>query len=106
MAHSLVLPLRSPSTHTMCGSSLTHARPAVDFADGGLLREVTLHVHPAGAAATLRRVTVNPLATAGKPDVPSGKVNVGVVLDDVIPGSSVALRLCWVRHFPGRFPPF
>jgi len=58
-----------PGAHRLAHPIALPVVALAPLADGGLLREVTLHVHPAGAAATIRRVTVNPLGTAAKPDV-------------------------------------
>ena len=47
---------------------------------GGLIRTVSLHVLPAGGAPSLDRVEVTPLAAPPEHTVPSGRVNVSVVL--------------------------
>ena len=62
---------------------------------GGLLRTVSLHVLSTDGP-TLERIEVTPLALADKPAVPSGEVDVRVVLrNPPSAGTAVDLRLGW-----------
>lgn len=63
---------------------------------GGLIRTVSLHVLPAGGAPSLDRVEVTPLAAPPAHTVPSGHVNVSVVLRGApAAGAALVLELCW-----------